>query len=369
MLPSTAREGPTHNMGKPIGIGGWMRRLVLVLAVGYPVALLGVILAFRLIGERWWATTVALYLPRIGFGLPLPFVVVAILFARLGWRWLLTQAVAVVLLLFPLMGLRLGGGHSPTPGAMHLRLLSYNIDGDSRGPDETAAVLRAANPDIICMQETGGEGQSRAIASRLTGYSFHHQGQFALGSRFPIEEAYQPPKIPFEGKMRSVRGMRYRLRTPGGPIVVYSMHPPSPHEGLDELRGQGLRSELGSGHLFGNGRAAAEVTSNATLRVAEVEALSEDAARQTLPVILAGDTNLPGLSWALSRWLGRYQDGFAEAGRGFGYSFPATRRPWMRIDRVLADGRFRFLGFAVGTAHASDHFPVVTDLELSSPTR
>ena len=65
---------------------GFFDRLVRFLAVAYPVALLGLILAFRLVGERYWATTIGLYLPRIGYGLPLP-VVALLVFWRLPRRW------------------------------------------------------------------------------------------------------------------------------------------------------------------------------------------------------------------------------------------------------------------------------------------
>jgi endonuclease/exonuclease/phosphatase family metal-dependent hydrolase len=99
-------------------------------------------------------------------------------------------------------------------------------------------------------------------------------------------------------------------------------------------------------------------------RLAQVSALAAEAARSSAPVIIAGDTNLPGLSWALSRWLGGFSDGFAEAGRGFGYSYPAQRMVWMRIDRILAGSRFRFLDVTTISPGVSNHLAVAADLEL-----
>ena len=86
------------------------------------------------------------------------------------------------------------------------------------------------------------------------------------------------------------------------------------------------------------------------------------------PVLIAGDTNLPGSSWAFGHCFGGFQDGFATVGNGFGYTFPSTPRhePWMRIDRVLADYHFRFLSFDVGPGLLSDHRPVIADLELEA---
>ena len=65
------------------------------------------------VGERWWMTGLTLYLPMLGFGAPLPFLVALILWVRRP-RLLWTQALASVILAFSLMGLVL---HAPTFGS------------------------------------------------------------------------------------------------------------------------------------------------------------------------------------------------------------------------------------------------------------
>lgn len=90
------------------------RSIVNLSAIVYLLALLAVVAALRLVGERWWVTTVALYLPRIGFALPLPLLVVALLVAR-SYRLLVTQLLAAFVLLFPLMGMHVGG---PAPARL-----------------------------------------------------------------------------------------------------------------------------------------------------------------------------------------------------------------------------------------------------------
>jgi hypothetical protein len=60
-------------------VRGALRVLAIVGRFADPLALVGVIVAFRCVGERWWVTLAAMYLPRIGFALPLPFVAVAII--------------------------------------------------------------------------------------------------------------------------------------------------------------------------------------------------------------------------------------------------------------------------------------------------
>ena len=85
-------------------------------------------------------------------------------------------------------------------------------------------------------------------------------------------------------------------------------------------------------------------------------------------MIIAGDTNLPEHSHVFDTWLGRYQDGFAAVGSGLGYTFPAHHLlPWLRIDRILANRKLRFLDFRVGERGGSDHAPVSARIAAASP--
>ena len=192
-------------------------------------------------------------------------------------------------------------------------------------------------------------------------------GQFILASRYPILEMVEPPKIPYRGVLRSPHFVRFRLLGPQGPFLVYVVHPPSPREGLSDLYGDGLKAEIGTGRILANVRAFGLITTVAGLRTAQMCNVAADANAAADPVVIAGDTNLPGSSWAFAHCLGGFQDGFATAGNGFGYTFPSTkrRRPWMRIDRILANDRFRFLHFEVAPPMSSDHRAVIADLDLA----
>jgi vancomycin resistance protein VanJ len=93
-----------------------------------------------------------------------------------------------------------------------------------------------------------------------------------------------------------------------------------------------------------------------------VAGIAERAAASTHAVIVAGDTNLPSLSWTLAEHLGHFRDAFSAAGVGFGYTFPA-RHPWMRIDRVLTNDKLTAVAFRLGNATGSDHRWVFAVLE------
>jgi endonuclease/exonuclease/phosphatase (EEP) superfamily protein YafD len=343
---------------KPLGF--W-RGVLGAVALAYPVGLALLALALTLIGEQWWLTTAVLYLPRAPLLLPLPFLTVLALLAR-SRALLATQVAALLLVLFPLMGLRLSCARERNPDADRLTVLSLNVSQSLWGTQAVVTQLRSTGADVIVLQEVG-PNDADVLEASFSGFR-HRVGQFLLVSRYPIEEVVEPPKIKLGKTLRSPRFVRYRLATPGGPIYLYNVHPMSPRDALDHLRGAGLRQELASGRLL-RFVTPPQVAANTRLRLAQLQAIADDARRLPYPVIIAGDTNLPHLSWALRDVLGDYQDGFDAAGNGFGYTYPVSRRsPWLRIDRILAGPRVRFVAFRVIDVPVSDHLAVIADVEL-----
>jgi endonuclease/exonuclease/phosphatase family metal-dependent hydrolase len=336
----------------------WLRRASVLLALGYAIGLVVAALALRYVGERWWVTTAILYLPRWGFALPLPVVVLAL--SLVGPRRLLWGTpLAVLFILFPLMGLETGadrwlGGGGAGDGP-RLTVLSYNVATAQR-PDEVAAVIKEAAADILLVQEYN-ESIEEPLAQALRGFHRHTEGQFSIASRFPLSDIYLPPKLPIPGsEPRSARFVRYRVQTPLGPLTVLNVHPVSPRNGFEEARGNGFLYELLRGRI-GRSEGVQVMKDNSFLRRRQAEEIAAEAARSPHPVLIGGDTNMPGLSYILGTTLGRFTDGFGVAGRGFGYTYPADR-PWMRIDRILVDDRLRFRRFETLGGAASDHWAV-----------
>jgi endonuclease/exonuclease/phosphatase (EEP) superfamily protein YafD len=330
----------------------------------YLVAVLGYLLGLRVVGEDTWLTTLALYLPH---GLLLaPVALFALLFATIGpRRMLLTQLATAALVIFPIMGLRLGGAASPSPGAPHLRLLSYNVDSGEMSVAEVVEQIVTARPDVVVLQETANEVE-QAVRARLPGFATHRSGQFFLASRYAILAAPAPQPIDIDGVEHSAHYQGYTLDTPLGTIDLYNVHPISPREGAESVRGTGLIGQIESGAIFRGDRH--EVVANTARRRAQVQAFADAAAAATHPVIIAGDTNLPGSSRILGALLGRWQDGFDSVGRGFGYTYPAHKRfAWMRIDRILTGPELRFIEIGVGDRHGSDHYCVWADIEGGDP--
>jgi len=335
----------------------WARRLAAVAAVAYLATLFVIFLLLRFVGEHWWATGVGLYVPRVGFLLPLPFTTAALAFV--GPRKLLyTQVAAALFVLFPMMGLVVSV--PARRGEPTLRVLSFNVNSGYAGADTVVGAITKYSPDIVLIQEVFENGKVLHASVAAAFPTVQGSTQFLIGSRFPIESTFEPDRLPQGGYERAPGFIRYVLRTPLGELAVYNVHPISPRHGMYGIRA-GLKKEILSGRAFGVERTAAMQTDSA-LRANQVRAFAARAAAEKGAVILGGDTNLPTLSPVLASELAPFVDGFASAGSGFGYTFPA-KHPWMRIDRIMTSHDLKFTSFSVGCQGASDHLCVVADIQ------
>jgi endonuclease/exonuclease/phosphatase family metal-dependent hydrolase len=329
------------------------RRAIVAAAVLYPVALAALILALRFIGEGWCVTTVALYLPRLVFSVPLPFIVVGLV-ACSARRWLWTQSISALLFCFPLMGLVVPVSRAADSQAPTVRVLSYNIDKAHGGAENLAEEVRRFSPDVVVMQEIhlAGEELTRVFQSAYS--TVEASGQFFVASRFPILSSVdaEPLPIRYDG-LRHYHA--YVLDTPIGHLRLLDVRPTSPSGVWGNLRSRGLARENLSAALR-------ELAWNSELRELEARTIAEAAMDSAEPVVIAGDTNLPGLSRIFGRHLSPFHDVFVEAGSGFGYTYPSGRGPYLRIDRILTGHGLKPVRFQLGTSTVSDHLCVVGDI-------
>lgn len=339
-----------------------------VCAWAYLLLLVAVALTFRFVGERVWFLVPLLYLPRVLFLLPLAATIPAALYA--GPRSVVVaQVVALLVGLFPMMGLELhlAAFRAVPPEVKKIRVLSYNVFFGRKGCGVILDEVASHAPDVIALQATGNRCK-REVAARFPDFHLQPDFDFILASRFPILDAFKGDLLP--GALPS-QWWRYTLDTPLGAIDLFNVHPFSPRPGFEALRGEGLKNELrdqlADPHVP-HGRA--EVDANTATREEQLVRITAAAAASKNPVIIAGDTNLPALSRLYAKYLdsgrGRWRDGFAQVGAGFGYTFPAQgsrhQMPWMRLDRIFASRELRFLHVEVGGKGASDHCPVIADL-------
>lgn len=332
------------------------RRLLWALALAWVTGLLALLAAFRLVGEEAWPVVLLLYLPRHPWLLPglllLPFAL-----RRGRRRLLLPLALGGLLWLFPIMGL-VAPRPAPARTGPALRVLTWNTTHGVDGLEGLRAVVQEARPDLVLFQWTSHLAEEALSGPGFEGWTVQRVAQFTVATRLPVR-SLTAVGLPSGSGPPCAHAV---VETPLGPLDVYSIRPQSAREEVGALRHRGLRQRVkeliqseGSGRL-------AEL---AEFREAQVRSIVAEVAKATHPVLIAGDSNLPDQSLFLRRHLGAYQDAFAQAGWGFGYTHPA-RLPWMRLDRVLLGPGLAAARVEVLSRRASAHLPVVADV-ISAP--
>ncbi len=223
--------------------------------------------------------------------------------------------------------------------AAEVRILSYNVRSLRDDPVAVANVIRACNPDVVCIQEAPRFLRWRAKCAALA----RDSGLFVVTGGRPA------------AAMLLLASLRPRVVTVRDVLL-------STQRGLHQ-RGLALatfaigsaRFAVGSIHL---GLEAEQRRRHAVELLTAVSDLG-------VPTILAGDVNEEpsGPAWALLT--ARYVDAYAAAPRGGGDTYSA-RLPQRRIDGIFVEPPIAVLECGVpllaamdDVERASDHRPVL----------
>lgn len=186
-----------------------------------------------------------------------------------------------------------------------LRVMSFNIYGgganDGKGVEETVAAIKAANPDIIGIQETRVEGEvctadicpaagvsvARAIADAL-GYHYYDQTQEnvalwanAVISRYPIGAATE-------------HDLGVPIDVNGKTVWIFNIH----HDDSPYQPYQLLGIEYGDAPFLKTGAEAEAAAANTRGPAMDLLFADMAAAKDAAAVFVTGDFNEPGyLDW------------------------------------------------------------------------
>ena len=219
---------------------------------------------------------------------------------------------------------------------MQLRVMAWNVHGFRAGTKEIAEAVRAEEPDVLILNETGYLGFRLRRFSRRLGM----EGSTGATLRWRIPNAVlvKPP-------WRVVRGQVAVLPRAGRTLRRGAV--------LAQLGRTGQRLWVVGVHLGLSGQE----------RAAHAKVLT-DLLSGRHPTVLGGDLN-EDASGAAARWIsGRFWDAASELPDGA--TFPA-RDPRARIDYLFVSEGIRVERVATGGeryARLSDHLPVLADLRL-----
>jgi endonuclease/exonuclease/phosphatase (EEP) superfamily protein YafD len=308
----------------------------------FGLAVLGWLTLRGLSGDRLWPVRLVNYLmPWLLVGLA-PGLMLTVLARR---KWLaLVLAGPTLFILTTYAPLFLPRGSVAVAGNQPLKVMSFNVWAGNEDPQAIAQVIRQEQPDLILLQEltTDIAAQLPAYLADLYPNSELHMlyerriGQ-AVFSRYPL--------TPLESILGRGRVHKVTAHLPGGPVAVWNVHPSQP---------------IPYGVQFH-----------------EIYYLAQDVGLESGPLIVGGDFNTTDQSEAyalISRYL---NNAHWDAGWGFGFSFPSTRRdfanalglpPLVRIDHIFFSPHFYAQNArTLEQSGGSDHFPVVTELQPIFP--
>lgn len=244
-----------------------------------------------------------------------------------------------------------GCASGPAESPVSLRVMTYNIH-HGRGMDgevnleRIARVITAENPDIVALQEvdrgverTGRRDLPGELAALTGMHAFFERnityqgGDYgnAILTRLPVvKEENIHLRMIREGEQRGV--VRMVLAAGGREIVLMNTH--IDYRPDDEER------------------------------LLNVEQFKEIAATgDDRPTIIVGDFNDRPGSRTHGMMKEMFTDAWETAGKGDGFTFRSDR-PDRRIDYVWVAGDIKVLNAWIPQTLASDHLPLVVDLEV-----
>lgn len=219
-----------------------------------------------------------------------------------------------------------------------VRVVSYNVHGLKDDPAALAATVRALAPDIVVAQEAPRRFRWRTRNAQLA----HSWGMVHAAGGLP--------------SLGNSIFTTYRVRVTESWCMEYPLTP-----------GRHLRGAVFARCVLGRTPfvvVGTHLATDAAERPAQAQLVKKALVDLDAPVIFAADLNETpgGGAWRT------IADGLTDAGAADDRpTFPAGG-PSRRIDALLVDPRIAVTGFRVADADpavlASDHFPIVADLEL-----
>lgn len=309
----------------------------------------------NLVGEHFGPTALLTYLPQHGFAVLPAIVLVLALVNRNG------KLVALNFLAFLFWGKALLGFNVPLPRRADerptVRVMSFNVARGIGGADNIVDLIRAQNPDIVCLQESQNFTRrektffpGNRIVQQFLGWKWTRAGDVLTMSRFPLVSK----------QVWDQRGTRRFLettwRTPNGDLRVINAHISTSFQGQDSNATNQKERVVG---------VALNARATASARLDQVPYLTVAIRGDGVPrpTILIGDFNTPRRGVFYRFLASQLRDGWSHSGTGTGASYP-SKWPILPIDQLFLSETVRAQTMFFPRSRASDHLPLVADLSF-----
>lgn len=278
-------------------------------------------------------------------------------------------------------------GADELPNKQGLKVLSFNVKNLSNNNENFADIkirtsilnyLDGQDAQLICLQEfqtypSEGINTVKQFTERLgMPYSTHRpyvpNSKFKFidlmvtFSKFPI---IKEQELRYHDKCYAlISDISYKKDT----LRLFNIHLESNHFARNEYEifsspEVGLNEETG-------GQVAVllnKLSRYSKIRNIQVNRISEMIKKSPYPVLVCGDFNDTPSSYSYHKLANNLNDAFVKKGKGYGNTYNG-KLPAMRIDYILSDTLFQIHQFEIGKIDKSDHYPVISTLNLSNNT-
>ncbi|MEO8404634.1 MAG: endonuclease/exonuclease/phosphatase family protein [Chitinophagaceae bacterium] len=337
--------------------------------------------------QRWWIISF--------LGLAFPFILLTMLIFLIWWlfikrKYALISAITLLLgiksiLIFYAFHATWSFHQKKDPGA--IRIVTWNVarfiemkKNNNKGSQtrlKMMEMIKAQDADVICLQEFFHSNNPdwypniNYIRDNLhypyyyfsrdhDGYN-HYTGSIIF-SRYPIIDSgiirYPKPTLP-DALIHA------DIKINDEVVRVYTTHLQSlqfgkqDYQKIDDIKG-------GNDSMISNSRTIVSKFKRGVVnRSIQANIIKDEIKDSPYPMVFCGDLNDIPNSYTYATIKGNMQDAFLKKGFGIGRTF-SSLSPTLRIDYVFADSRCKILQFNRLMKRYSDHYMLVTDVELKN---
>jgi endonuclease/exonuclease/phosphatase family metal-dependent hydrolase len=305
-----------------------------------------------LAGDRWWPGTLFLFGPRWVLALPIIPLLPLILWRRPDLLIPLALGAAVVFV--PFMGFRYSFSTPQTVGKGAIRVLSCNVGGNNFDAQKLSRLIQDLDVDIVSLQECPRSLQLDLAAE----WHVLRSGSLSVLSRYPLKNLPPVKGIPVPGTWPLYPLFPCIAATPCGDILVYAVHLPTARYGLENMldRTVGLNFKK-AGYLIAETQKRSHIS----------QAARNAVETQKLPLVIAGDFNMPVESSIYRQHWGEFRNAFSCSGGGFGFTSMDIHKGIpipIRIDHILTGKGVTPRACEIGPDVGSDHRPVIAEVGI-----